>query len=289
VFKNKSKKKSADKKKAEVDYSKLAILPNDLAEHIGSFAGLTPEELARLFESLQRIDSSFTVSRRKGVKGKSYSRKVRGSNMNIADAVEYEKNRHEERIEKERKIKEINGIDEEIFDRDELNDEIYPKRLTPVDIVRSTEAAKERLTEIDRERLKLPVIFAPRDEAVLDAIAIVKKYETARLAQAIADRQRKEIIGKSKEQLKAEEEKKLRQMKGEPEPHEETPEEKAEREAREIEEARLRNDELVGFDSNFRTLVDEAAQLTDENPDAAVAIVRQWIGNTATTQQNTNN
>ncbi|MDR2345611.1 MAG: hypothetical protein LBE18_06060 [Planctomycetaceae bacterium] len=282
------KKNKKQKKPIEVDYSAMDILPDDLARHIGSFVGLTPEELIRLFESLGRIDSSFNVQRYKGIKGKNYSRKI-GKKMKITDATEYEKNRLDERIEKEKKILEIHGIDKSIFDRDELNDEIYPKRLTPNDIVRSINAAKERLEEIDKERAKTKVEFSPRDEVVLDAITMVKKYETVRLAQAIAEKQRENIIGKTKEQLKEEEAKKMRQMKGEPEPHIETPEEKAEREAREREEERLKHDELNGFDSNYKTLVQEAAELTDENPEAATAVIRQWIGNTGTNENKNSN
>ncbi|MDR1291075.1 MAG: hypothetical protein LBK06_07740 [Planctomycetaceae bacterium] len=266
------------KKPVEIDYSKADILPDDIACHVGSFVGLTPEELARLFESLGRIDNAFNVQRYKGVKGKNSSRKV-GRKMGITDAAEYEKNRHDERVEKEKKILEINGVDQSIFNRDELNDEIYPKRLTPSDIVRSTEAAEEKLREIDQERAKPKTEFSPRDEVVLDAMVMVKKYETVRVAAAIAEWQRENIIGKTKEQLKEEEAKKLRQMKGEPEPHIETPEEKAEREAREREEERLKHDELAGFDPNYRTLVQEAAELTDENPEAAAAVIKQWIGN----------
>ncbi|MDR1053860.1 MAG: hypothetical protein LBL39_06755 [Planctomycetaceae bacterium] len=265
------------KKPVEIDYSKLDILPDDIACHVGSFVGLTPEELARLFESLGRIDNAFNVQRYKGVKGKNSSRKV-GRKMGIVDATEYEKNRQDERVEKEKKILEINGVDQSIFDRDELNDEIYPKRLTPSDIVRSTEAAREKLNEIDQERAKPKIEFSPREEAVLDAMVMVKKYETVRVATAIAEWQRENIIGKTKEQLKEEEAKKLRQMKGEPEPHIETPEEKAERETREREEERLKHDELAGFDPNYRTLVQEAAELTDENPEAAAAVIKQWIG-----------
>ncbi|MDR2641907.1 MAG: hypothetical protein LBC74_03860 [Planctomycetaceae bacterium] len=269
------------KKSVAPDYSKLEILPEDLARHVGTFVGLTPEELIRLFESLERIDKAFKVQRYKGVKGKNYPRKI-GGRMEINDAAEYEKNRLEERLEKEKKILEIHGIDKSIFDRDELNDEIYPKRLTPNDIVKSMEAAKERLREIDEERAKPKIEFSPRDEVVLDAMIMVKKYETVRLAQAIAERQRTHIIGKTKEQLKEEEAKKLRQMKGEPEPHVETQEEKAEREAKEREDERLKHDELAGFNTNYITLIQEAANLTNENPESAAAIIKQWIGNIGT-------
>ncbi|MDR1484690.1 MAG: hypothetical protein LBT09_07685 [Planctomycetaceae bacterium] len=276
MFGRKGKKKQ--KKPIEADYSGMDILPDDLARHVSFFVGLKPEELIRLFESLGRIDNSFKVQRYKGVKGKKNPRKI-GGKMGIVDAAEYEKDRFDERVEKEKKILEIHGIDKSIFDRDELNDEIYPKRLTPNDIVRSMDAAKERLHERNEERAKIKVEFSPRDEVVLDAMIMVKKYETVRLAQAIAERQRENIIGKTKEQLKEEEDKKMRQMKGEPEPHIETPEEKAEREAREREEERLKHDELIGFDPNYRTLVQEASDLTDENPEAAAAVIKQWIGN----------
>ncbi|MDR2170392.1 MAG: hypothetical protein LBP59_09645 [Planctomycetaceae bacterium] len=287
MFGKKPKKPKKAKEPVEIDYSGVDILPDDLARHVGTFVGLTPEELGRLFSSLGRIDGSFVVQRYRGVKGKNYSRKV-GGKMKITDAAEYEKDRVDERREKEKKILDIHGIDKTIFNRDELNDEIYPKRLTPSDIVRSTDAAKERLREIDQERAKQKIEFSPRDEVVLDAMIMVKKYETLRLAQAIADRQRENIIGKSKEQLKEEAARKMREMKGEPEPHVETPEEKILREAREREEERLKRDELAGFDPNYRTLVQEAAELTDENPDAATAIIKQWIGNVGVVENKNN-
>ncbi len=40
--------------------------------------------------------------------------------------------------------------------------------------------------------------------------------------------------------------------------------------------------ELNSFDSNMRSLQEEVAELVDENPDAAVAVLKQWIGNTTT-------
>jgi flagellar biosynthesis/type III secretory pathway M-ring protein FliF/YscJ len=43
-----------------------------------------------------------------------------------------------------------------------------------------------------------------------------------------------------------------------------------------MEEARR---ELEGFNSDIHTLVDEAGGLVAESPDAAAAILRQWIGN----------
>ncbi|MDR0391904.1 MAG: hypothetical protein LBH59_08355 [Planctomycetaceae bacterium] len=276
MFGKKTKKPKKPKKPVEVDYSTMEILPDEVAKHVGSFVGLTPEELVRLLESLGRIDKSFNIQRYKGIRGK--ARRI-GGTMKIEDATEYEKNRLDERLEKEKKILEIHGIDKSIFDRDELNDEIYPKRLSPNDIVRSMDAAKEKLRKADEENAKKKVEFSPRDELVLDAMMIVKKYETVRLAQAIAEKQRENIIGKTLEQLREEEERKMRMMKGEPEPHIETPEEKAEREAREREEERLKHDELTGFNSNYRTLVQDATELTEENPEAATAIIKQWIGN----------
>ncbi len=36
---------------------------------------------------------------------------------------------------------------------------------------------------------------------------------------------------------------------------------------------------LDGFDKSIRSLQDEIAELIEENPDAAAAVLRQWIGN----------
>jgi hypothetical protein len=278
--------KKKPKKPQEPDYSKMPILPSKLAEYAQAQTGLTDDELIKLLESIGRINPEIVVTRHQTVKGRKASKKI--GKMPIEDAVEYEKKRTEERHEIDRKIKEIIDVDlDELHERTELNDEIYPKRLAPTDIVRYTIAAKEQLEELDRERAKPRKVFSPREEAVLNVITLIKKYEAARVAQKIADRQRAAVLGKTMEELEAEHAAWLRKLKGEPEP--ETPEQteerlKQEEETRWEEEKRVEETArtLEGFDKDIHTLVDEAGMLVGENPDAAAAVVKQWIGNIMT-------
>ncbi len=257
------------------------MLPNDLAEHVQTLGGLNSDELIKLFESLGRIDGSIVVSRRRPA-GKNSSKEVGGrkGKMSIGEAVEYEKQRAEARAEKEKIVREIFGFGEEIFERDEINDEIYPKRLAPKDIARSIEAAEAKLEEQDRMQEKRKKIFSTREELILDILELVKRYEAARTAKVVAERQRKTVEGKTLEQLEEEREARIRRMKGEPEPIDETPEEREERLQQEEEQKQELIRTLPGFDKNFRTLIDEAGDLTGENVDAAAAVIRQWIGTT---------
>ncbi len=269
------------KKKTEVDPASLPVLPNDLAEHVQTLGGLNSEELIKLFESLGRIDDSIVVSRRRPVPGKNTSKEIGGlhKKMSIEKAVEYEKQRAEARTEKENKVREMFDLDEELFQRDELNDDIYPQRLTPTDIVTSIDAARIKLEEQDRLSAIRKKVFSTRDELILDILDLVKRYEAARTAKVVAERQRKLVEGKTLEQLEKEREARIRQLKGEPEPIDETPEEREERLKLEEEQKQELIRTLPGFDKNIRTLVDEAGDMTSENVDAAAAVIRQWIGN----------
>ncbi|MDR1964077.1 MAG: hypothetical protein LBQ50_09895 [Planctomycetaceae bacterium] len=263
----------------------MPVLPSDLVEHVQSRSGLTLEEQIKLLETLGRINPEIVVTRHKLVKGKKFSKAV--GKMPIEDAVEHIKKRAEVRNEKNQKIEEITGLQlADFWDREELNDEIYPKRLSPTDIVRYIEAGREQLEARDRERANSAKVFSPREEAVLDAVALIKKFEAARVAQKIAERQRAAVLGKTKEELEAEHAAWLRKLKGEPEPvvaEPETPEQMEERLKQEEEQKQAEAMEatrtLEGFDKDIHTLVDEAGILVTENPDAAAAVVRQWIGN----------
>jgi hypothetical protein len=271
------------KKKKEPDYSNQPLLPGKLVEHIQSRNGLTLEEQIKLLESLNRINPAMVVTRRKLVKGKKFPKTV--GKIPIDEAVDYTKKRAEARKEKNQKIEELTGLHLDDFsDREKLNDDIYPKRLTPTDMVRYIKAGKEQLEELDRERAKSAKVFSPREEAVLNVITVVKKLETARVARRIAERQRDAVLGKTLEELDAEHAAWLRQLKGEPEP--ETPEQQEERLKKEEEQKLEEETEaeetarmLDGFDKDIHTLVDEAASLVAENPEAAAAVLRQWIGN----------
>ncbi len=273
---------SKKKKKKEVPLEELPVLPNDYAAHTGILAGMTTEEIIRLLESLGRIDGRIVVSRRRPVKGKNISKEVGGKQrrMNIEQAIEYEKQRAEEREAKEQKVIEISGVDAEIFDHGELSDEIYPQRLTPNDIARGLEAAQEKLEEEERAREQRKRVIMPKQEAILGVLTEIKKHEAIRVAQKIAERQREMVLGKTLEELQAEREKNVRQILGIPEPHEETPEEKEKRIQREEEALREATRTLEGFSKDNTTLIDEAGEMVNENVDAAAAVLRQWIGTT---------
>lgn len=273
--------KKKKKKKPEPDLNEMPVLPNDLAEHAQSLAGMSSDEIVKLLESLGRIDESITVTRRRGVPGKNSSKEVGGKTriMSIEEAVEYEKHRSEERAEKERQIKELHHLEAGVLDRDEINDEIYPKRLTPKDIAQSIESAKERLAEQDRLRENRVKVFSPKEEILLHVLELVKKHEASRVARIVSEKQRSSVIGKTIEQLEEERKARIRKLKGEPDPIDETPEEQAAREQREEEEKQEMIRNLPSFDKNIKTLTDEAGELTQDNIDAATAVVRQWIGN----------
>ncbi len=272
------------KKKKETPLEELPVLPNDFAEHTSALAGMTSEEIVKLLESLGRIDGNIVVSRRRPIKGRNTSRIVGGRQrkMNIEQAIEYEKKRIEAREEKERKVLEVGGVDAEIFERDEINDEIYPKRLTPNDMARSLNAAQGKLEEEDRAKERRAKIFAPKEEILLNIISDVKKSEAVRVAQRIAERQRKTVLGKTLEELQEERERKVREILGIPEPHDETPEEMEVRLQKEEEALKEATRTLEGFSRDNKTLVDEAGDMVGENVDAAASVVRQWIGNAVT-------
>jgi hypothetical protein len=166
----------------------------------------------------------------------------------------------------------------------EVNDAIYPQRLAPSDIVRSVDSAGEKLDALDRQRTTPLKIYSPREETVLDVNTLIKKHEAIRVARRIADRQRGYIFTRTMEELEADHAAWLRRIKGEPEP--ETEEEKMARLVRE-EEQRVEDERIAAEEAarNFgdledvHTLLDDAAALIRENPDAATAIIRQWIGN----------
>ena len=267
----------------------MSVLPNKFIEFVQAKYGLAPNELRKLFESLDRVNPDIKVARRQKVEGKEYSKQV-GKFVSVADAVKYERERIESRTVKDEKIREL--LDDEEFDellvRPEVNDSLYPKRLTPTDIVASVDAATERLEALDIQRAKKPKIYSAREETVLDVITIIKKQEPIRVARHIAERQRAYVATHSLEELEAEYAAWLRRLKGEPEP--ETEEERLAREAAEqlLDDAALEEEERIAaeeatrnFDAlaSVHTLLDDAAALIRDNPEAAAAIVRLWIGN----------
>ena len=270
--------KKNSKKDQRKEAPKEPVLPNAFAQHASELTGLTPEEILKLLESLGRIDGAITVTRRRVDKSGKGSKVVgrRKGKMTIDDAVEYEKTRIEERNEKEKTVRELFGLEEMEVERDEFNEDVYPKRLAPTDIVRCVDAAEKRLDEIDRLRETRKKVFSPREENVLNILEEIKKYEATRLTQKIAERQRQSVEGKTIEELDAERKQRIENIQAEARAEWEATE--AEEQAK-IDEGLKAARTLTGFDPNLHTLVDEAAEITSENPEAAAAVMRQWIGN----------
>ena len=278
----------------EPDYSKMPVLPPKLAEFVQAKHGLTTNELLKLLGAVGRIREDIEVARRRKIEGKEYSKLVGGRKafIPIIDAVKYTEKRAEDRHVKETKIQELlEDVDfDELMVRHEVSDSIYPKRLAPSDIVKSVDSAGEKLDAIDLERKIPSKIYSPREETVLDVITLIKKEESLRVARRIADRQKIYILTHSKEELEAEYAEWLRELRGDPPP--ETEEQKMERlakeEAQRLEEERIAAEEAArnfGDLPSVHTLLDDVAALIRDNPEAAAAIVRQWIGN-ATVAEN---
>jgi len=267
------------------------VLPSKLAEFVQAKYGLTPDELLKLTESLGRVNPDLKVARRQKVEGKEYSKLV-GKVLTIAEAAQHERERVESRLEKEQRIQEL--IDDpnfaDLLVRFEVDAAIYPKRLTPSDIVNYVDSAGEKLDALDYERAKPKKIYSPREETVLDVIRLIKEQESLRVAKRIANRQRAYVLSRSMEELEAEYAEWLRVLKGEPTEEERLAMEKleqeeaaaaaAEAEAAAAEEAARSFGDLP----DVRTLLDDAAALIRENPEAAAAIIRQWIGSGAVPQ-----
>ena len=264
----------------------MPVLPSKLAEFVQAKYGLTPDELLKLADSLERVNPDMKVARRKKVEGKEYSKQV-GKILTIVEAAEYEKERIEHRLAKDQKIREL--LEEVNFDelmvRLEVNEDIYPKRLAPTDIVRSIDSAGNKLDELDRQRAIPTKIYSPREETILDVITLIKKQEPYRVAKHIADRQRAYILNNPMEVLEAEYAEWLRNLRGDPTEEERLVMEEAARVAAEeaaIEEARLAAEEAArNFAdlASLHTLLDDVADLIRNNPEAAAAIIRLWIGN----------
>ena len=266
----------------EPDYTKKPVLPSKLAKFVQVKYGLAPDELQKLFVSIARENKDIKVNRNLIVAGKEYPKQV-GKPLDIAEAAEYEKERAENWQIKEEKIQEL--IDEREFHElrfiTELDESLYPQKLEPVDIVRCVDAAKEKLEELERKRNKPPKIYSVRDELVLDAITLIKKQEPLRLARLIAARQKGYLFSKSMEELEYEYSEWLRELRGDPTEEELLAMQAAEEEQR-LEEERLAAEEAArNFEdlATVHTLLDDVAELIRNNPEAAAAIIGQWIGN----------
>ena len=257
------------------------VLPNDFAQHVSELEGLTPDEILKLLQSLGRINTATTVTRRRADKKGKGSKIVGGrkGKMTIDEAVEYEIKRVEERNEKEKTVRELFGLEDAEFERAELNEEIYPKRLAPNDIVRYIEAGEKNLAEVDKLKERRKKVFSPKEELVLNVATEIKKHEAPRIAQKIAERQRLAVQGKTIEELDAERKERIEGIHAEAQAIVDAA---AAEEQAKIDEGLAAARTLTPFDKNLRTLTDEAAELTSENPEAAAAVMRQWIGTSVT-------
>jgi hypothetical protein len=281
----------------EPDYTKILVLPNKLAQFVQAKTGLTPEELHKLFASIGRVDDSITIARRQKVEGKEYSKVVSGRKpIPIVEAVKYERERIDNWLLKEQKVQELFDSEvnfDELMLRLEVNNSFYPKRLAPADIVNYVGSAGEKLDTIDLLRKVPKRTYSPREETVLDVITLIKKQEPLRVAKHIADRQRAYIFSHSLAELEAEYKEWLRILKGEPTEEEQLAMEEAKRAEAEriaVEEARVAAEEAARNFADLpdvRTLLDDAAALIRENPEAAAAIIRQWIGNAVLVEKGT--
>ena len=248
------------KKQKDKDKDQPALTPVELAEKIGQQAGLLPDEMVKLFDSLERVEKNRKIIRRKAVQEKIVSKKP----IDLQNAVEFAKERleehkkREENLRRSHKQKHLKYFEAE--SRDVIEDTEYPKKTSPYDIGRSIDTAQKRLLEEERKDADDPVDH--KTIILLQAIDRTKITEAARVAHKIAERQKR--IGL----LSLEEAERLAKM---------TPEERQEL-APDIEEQLEIARSLHGFKKQVNTIVDEAAEVVDENVDAAAAVVRQWVG-----------
>ena len=282
-----SKKKKPPK---EPDYSKMPVLPNKLAEFVQEQRGITTDVLLKLLESVQALNEDTEVAQIRKIAGKKYSTLIGGRKAfgSTADAIEHTKERVEQRHEKEEKILELlEDVDvDDLMLRNSVRDSLYPQPLAPTDIAEYVDSAIEKLEKRDRERASIPKqAYSPRDETMLDVITLVKKLAPIRLARRFSEWQKAYIAIKTPEQLEAEHKEWLRLLRGEPTEEDRLAMEEAERLA--TEEAAAEADRIAAEEAarnlndlaDLHTLLDDVADLIKNNPEAAAAIVRLWVGN----------
>jgi len=249
-------------RKKKQDEDKPALTPVELAEKIGVQAGLVPDEMLKLLDSLERVEKNRKIIRRKAVQDKIVSKKP----MDLPQAVEFAQERlaeHKRREEIQRQIHKQKHLKFfEVESRDVIEDTEYPRKLSPYDIGRSIETAHKRLLEEEEKKKETEDPIYRRAELLLSAIDRTKITEAARVARKIAERQNR--IGL----LSMEEAQRLAKM---------TPEQREEL-APEIEDQLEIARSLQGFKKMQNTIVDDAAEVVKDDVDAAAAVVRQWVG-----------
>ena len=247
------------KKKNEAE--KPAMTPSELADKIGQQAGLLPDEMLKLLDSLERVENNRIIIQRKAVKQKIVDKKP----ISLAKAVEFA----QEKIEEHKRREEIQRLIHkkkllkyvEIESRDIIEDTEYPRKLSPYDIGKSIDTAKKRLRE-EEERQEEDQPVNRKTELILNVLDRTKITEAARVAHKIASRQNRIGLFSLEEAERRSNLPQEEQMEMDPE----------------IEEQLKIARSLNGFKRKNNTIVDDAASVVDENIDAAASVVKQWVG-----------
>jgi len=248
------------RKKTQKD-DKPVLTAVELADKIGQQAGLLPDEMLKLLDSLERVERNRKIIPQKAVQEKIVSKKA----IDLPKAVEIARERLEEHKKREEIQRQLSRKKHlkffETESHDVIEDTEYPRKLSPYDIGVSIETAYRRLLEEEKKKEDNDPVYR-RAELILHALDRTKVTEAARVARTIAARQ--ERIGR----LSLEEAQRLAKL----------PPEEQQALTPEIEEQLEIAKSLQGFKKHINTVVDDAAEVVKENADAAAAVVRQWVG-----------
>lgn len=239
---------------------KATVVTEEMARHIGDEAGMAPEHIAMLLDSLEKIGKEATIVHRPhSAKGRN-----KPEVMSIDSAVEYELQRARERQRREIEIRESfrkRPVPDEEIKEFSVEDNVYPKRVSPRDIARSLDAARARIALLAGKNM--PKKNSIRSEIILSVLEKIKQLEAVRVARQIAKRQYALVEGKDDAAIQREKQETILKK------HLKTFEEEAEKAAR----------TLDGFGKGLHTLVDEAAEVVETDLNASAKVLGQWIGN----------
>ncbi|MDR3108635.1 MAG: hypothetical protein LBU65_02960 [Planctomycetaceae bacterium] len=248
----------ADKKKK----IQKPVVTEKMAQTVCEVAGLPPEQIALLLDSLSKIGRAKSIIRQSGgtlFRGR--QRKV-PIDKAIIETIKKANERHEriQAIREKFRLAQTEDRQQQQTIQPETN--IYPRRVSPMDISRSLDNARMILADRDSRMVITPQSI--RAEVILRAIERVKSTEVIRIAEKIALRQAKTIAGKTEKDVMEAKEAMLEKKRLDD----------AQRALEEIEKKRT----LEGFGGDLHTLVDEAAEVVDANLEASAKILTQWIG-----------
>ena len=250
---------------AKKDTKSPALTPYELAAKIAEDAGLLPDELLKLLESIAKVEDKRTIYRQK-VEKKSFGKK---SKMTLPEAVELAQTRLKESEEREelrrkaRKQKKLKYFEAE--SRDVIEDDEYPQRLSPYDMRLAIDSARGRLLEEEQKKQEKETTNY-RVLLILKVLEQMKVTEAARVAKRIAERQKR--IG----MLSEEEAEKLLKLAAE------TTAQRSDIEEAE-EEKNVYDHTLDGFGKHLNSLIDDATEVVKDDYDTAASVVKQWVGN----------